>query len=723
MIRPGLHPHGCGRAASKVARLALASLFALPLFALPMFAAPARALGPYRVPVPEVRTLSNGLEVMVFQDPRVPVVQVQLRLPAGLDREAADQNGVANLTAQMLRAGTTSRDAQLFESDLGAIGGSLLASAGREYTTLSAAFLARDLEAGLELVADLAINPVFSETEFRRVAAQVGRGIQQQHQSPGTIADEQLWMMAMPGAATARPPFGTLESLGRLTREQVRAFHRDHYRPEGALLVIAGDVTPESASAAVEEWFGRWTSKGEAPASLAASAPPAGGVRIRIVDQPSPVCELRLGLATPGREASDEIARALALRVFQSVLAARTRGVAIGRDARTSFAPLCSGGVWMLGASGPPDSAAVLARRLRGELRRFLAGPAAVADVAAVRRIVRQAFPLQFEPLAALMSQWVAADRCGAPPDYFERYRDRAAALTPGELWNAARRGADMENLAIVAVGPARTLEPLLRPLGKVEVIQIDAIPGAQAAPDTTPPPTPAQQARGRELITQALTAHGGLGRLRGIGSSLVAADVKITVNGADASGTFRQLRKEPYQMVYLTSLEGFESRQILNGQDAWTMLGNDETVNVSDSIEVASLRAGFDSDLPHLLLAAADPRARVAWRGRERVEGHDAEAVEVVTAGGERRKLYLDDRHRLLAIDIAELDPAGNRAISRRLYSDYRDVNGVQWAFQEDRFLRGVRFMNLRATDVQLNVPVGDLEFAEPRAKPAEPK
>jgi zinc protease len=719
MIRPGLDPRSRGRVASMVARLALVSLFALPAFTVP-----ARALGPYRVPAPEVRTLSNGLKVMVFPDPRVPVVQVQLRLPAGLDREAADQNGVANLTALMLRAGTTSRDAQLVESNLGAIGGSFLASAGREYTTLSAAFLARDLETGLDLVSDLAINPVFPEAEFQRVGAQVGRGIQQQHQSPGTIAEEQLWMMAMPGEAAARPPFGTLESLDRLTREQVRAFHRDHYRPDGALLVIAGDVTSEGASAAVEEWFGRWTSKSEAPAApaTAPAAPPAGGVRIRIVDQPSPVCELRLGLATPGREASDEIARAFALRVFQNVLATRIGGFAIGRDARSSFAPLCSGGVWMLGASGPPDSAGVLARRLRGEMRRFLAGPAPVADLAAVRRMVRQAFPLQFEPLAALMSQWVAADRCGAPQDYFERYRDRLAALTPGELWNAARQGADMERLAIVAVGPARTLEPLLKPLGEVEVIQIDAIPGSEARPDTTPPSTPAQQARGRELITRAVTAHGGADRLRGITSSMVLADVKITVNGVDANGTLRQLRKDPYKMMYLTSLEGFESRQILNGEDAWTMVGSEETVNVSDSSEVAALRAGFDSDLPHLLLAAADPRARAAWRGRERVEGHDAEAVEVVTAGGERRKLYLGDRNLLFAIDLSELDPAGHRAIARRVYSDYRDVHGVQWPFEENRFLRGARFMNLRATDVQLNLQLNELEFARPRAKPGEP-
>jgi len=120
------------------------------------------------LPPPAERTLENGLRVIVFQRPRLPIVQVQLTVPAGAAAEPADQSGVARLTAELLRQGTTSRDARSVSDEVDRLGGSLAGSASRDYAAVSAAFLSQDLEAGIELVSDVVMNPVFPEAEFRR---------------------------------------------------------------------------------------------------------------------------------------------------------------------------------------------------------------------------------------------------------------------------------------------------------------------------------------------------------------------------------------------------------------------------------------------------------------------------------------------------------------------------------------------------------------------------
>ena len=106
---------------------------------------------------------------------------------------------------------------------------------------------------------------------------------------------------------------------------------------------------------------------------------------------------------------------------------------------------------------------------------------------------------------------------------------------------------------------------------------------------------------------------------------------------------------------------------------------------------------------------------SRVAWRGRERVGGQNAEVVEVVAPDGDRRILFLDDpNHRLVGMEQNE---AGHSA--RRLYRDFRDVNGVQWPFGEDRMLDGQRVMTLTLRRVAFNGGLTDQMFRKPGTAP----
>jgi len=716
--------------ASPPARLRAA--LAPALLALLALLPPARAAGAlFRVPAPAVRTLPNGLKVMVFPDPRLPLIQVQLRLPAGVDGEPADQNGVAHVTAQLLSQGTTSRDAEAFARELGQIGAVLIANAGREYATLACAVLARDFESGIELMADAVVNPLLPEKEFRGVVSQAALNVIQLHQNPVPTADERLWVLAFPGTSAAGPPLGKLESLGRLTRDQVRAFYRERYRPEGAALAVAGDVTPERAYAAAEEWFGRWSAKtASAPAARGASGPsgqPAEAgraARVQIVDRPTAAgCLIEIGLRVPGRAAPDELARSVAVRLFDAGLAERMARVgALGHDARSSLSLLCDVGLWTLQATAPAESAAVLTRRLTAELRRFLAAPPDSKEVAAARHRLLRGFPLAFETASALMSQWMLVDFCGLPADYFDRYRARVAALEPADLHGAVRRDADPERLAIVAVGSAKLLEPALKRLGPVEVVRLDESLEPAAGPaDLTPPPTVEQEARGRKLLAEAVAAHGGLARLKGVIASRVDASVKLFIGGGEFSGTITQVRKDPYKMVLWNRIEGLDTRQVLNGKRAWTVYAPGDSVRQADSLEVAALRSGFASDPPHLLLAVTDTNARVAARGRERIGVVSAEKVEVVTPAGEWRVLWLDAAtHRLVALDQRER-VRGVTLQARRMYRDYREVNGIAWPFEEEQLISGERLMQMNVNELQLDPVISDLDF-EPPAKRSAP-
>lgn len=664
-------------------------------------------------PVPEVRTLANGLTVAVFPDTRLPLVQIQLLVPAGSAHEATGESGIAGLTAQMLGQGTTSRSAREFAEAVEALGGTLGGNAFRDFTTVNGTFLADDFRAGLELLADAVIHPILAEDRMRLVKSQMAGSLARAAQTPQTLAEERAWSEVFPGHPLGRSPLGARGILQALTLNQIRGFHRDFFRPDGALLAIAGDVTAERAFRAVESHLGAWGGRSR---EIAIPEPPrsAGGTwRVRLVDAPGLTrAELRVGMAGPSRSASDYAALDLAVELLNAALPAT----------RARLHPLREAGLVMLAASVPVDSAGAVIRGVRAALERAAASAPEGAALETVKRRLAARQALAYETRGGWIAQWMSAAFHGLTPESPAEYGARLRGLDGAAVREAARRWLGPAGMVLVAVGPAERLRAQLEPLGSVEIIAPELsveVPALSPSTDTTPP-TEAQVARGRELAGRMVAAHGGVARLRRIHDSTMEGAVVIHAGGREFPGEFLQVRKEPMRFLFSTRIAVVYTMQGLEGDRGWSQTGERPAhIEDQDSVGVAALRSAFRSDLHHLLLMAADSTTRVAWRGRDRLEAGEADALEIVSGDGARRVLFLDPaNHRLVGMEQGE---GGHSA--RRLYSDYRDVNGIQWPFREERLLDGRPAMTLALERVAFNTGVRDERFRRPGAKPAPPR
>lgn len=670
---------------------------------------------PSGIPAPVVRTLDNGLRVAVFPIHRFALAEAQLMVPGGQTSEPAGAPGVALLTARMLTRGTTSRDEQQFADDAHRLGGTILSSASRDYATLGGAFLAADLGPGLELISDAAINPVFDETALRTVRLDAIRGAQQLRSDPGALADESLWALLFEGHPYSRPPIGTDSSLAGMTRDQIRAFHSDHYRPDGALLVIAGDVVPDTAFALAREWFGRWAGHAAAPPAAKPVTPPARS-RVRVIDVPdAPFSLVKLGVMMPGRRSDDDVPFTLALTEFGGGAFSRLQSPRVTRrvGVTSGILDLKDGGLYSFGAPASTDSVATVVDLLRGECREFVRAPVSGVDLPSVRRGSLGGFVSPLETLSGLIAQWGGMVFIGQPADALPRTVSRLSSVSADEIHGAVQRWLDPGRLAIVAVGPASQLEKQLARFGPVEIVHPPAPASLAAAGADTTAVTPDNLARGKQIVAAAIAAHGGLDSLRAIHDSVI--DMKIAMGPANlaTAGRLRQMRKEPGRMVSITDFRDFQSRQVLNGDRAWSVTG--ATLLDADSLETAGLKASYSSDLPHLLLALVEPGTRVVARGADKIMRRDADVVEVRLASGQFRRYYFDaGTHLLGGIDVFEGLP-GTGHSSRRFYAGYQAVQGIQWPFREERQVEGQQAMRIEITTVQLNPGVADKEFEKP--------
>src|SRR5260370_36409989 len=136
---------------------------------LPVSSAPAQTL---HMPPHEKYVLKNGLTVLLLEKHAVPLINLYAIVKTGAAADPEGQDGLASVTAGLLRKGTKARTAQQFAADLDYIGGAFEADAGADFSSVSAEFLTKDLARGLELFSDALLHPTFPQSEVEKLLAQ-----------------------------------------------------------------------------------------------------------------------------------------------------------------------------------------------------------------------------------------------------------------------------------------------------------------------------------------------------------------------------------------------------------------------------------------------------------------------------------------------------------------------------------------------------------------------
>src|SRR6185295_13926333 len=264
----------------------------LALLALPAAAQappPRPAVGPERPfqLAPRVeRTLPNGLRVIATKQAAIQKVSITLTVLSGFSSDPADLTGLASLTADLIQEGTKTRNSRQIRREAFGMGGSLTAAA-QDFTSINARGLSEFAPKLIDLVADVAMNPTIPEEEVAILKQQHLQQAQQQKASPQFLANR-TFRAALFGSHPYARTAETEASLGRMDRAKLVAFHRDHYRPNNAFLLIVGAIEPEAAIAAAEKSFGAWT-KGEVPAPAFTPPPSLSGRKLLFVQRPNSV--------------------------------------------------------------------------------------------------------------------------------------------------------------------------------------------------------------------------------------------------------------------------------------------------------------------------------------------------------------------------------------------------------------------------------------------------
>lgn len=437
-------------------------------------------LAPVRFPPFQEVTLPGGMTLLVVENHEQPVVSINLSFRAGAIYDAPGKEGTAELVAQLLTKGTPTRTADQIAATIEGVGGSLSASSGNDFLTVSADVLTDHAELAFELIGDVVRRATFPATELELARTQALSALALALSRPANVA-QRFFDREIYGAN----PYGrspTAESYRAITVTDVQAFAAARIRPAGALLVIAGDVTPPRARALASTAFGGWTG-----APVATAAPPAPPTKpatdILLVHRPGSVQgNIVLGNTTFRPTDPGYYAARLATQVLGG-----------GADARL-FLILREQKSWTYGAY-----ASLIRTRGIGEWRATFEGRTEVVDsalaemlhqidrmrteavpdteLANVKGYLVGSFPLTIETPQQIASVVADARLLGLPADYVRTYRDRLQAVTAAQVQAAAERTYRRDALSIVVVGDGLQLYEPLRAIAPVRIVDVDGNP------------------------------------------------------------------------------------------------------------------------------------------------------------------------------------------------------------------------------------------------------
>jgi zinc protease len=199
---------------------------------------------------------------MVMPNPTADIVAARLFVRAGSLRDPRDRWGVSHLLSSVITRGTLTRSAQAIAEQVETLGANFGADSAPDYSVFSFKTVGEDFEPILALAAEIMRSPSFPDTELALERRLTLQSIQTRQEQPFSLALGQLRAALYGDHPYAQLGPGPAESVAHLTRAHLQTYYEQHFRPEGTVLSIAGNLSPEMALALAERYFGDWQGLG-----------------------------------------------------------------------------------------------------------------------------------------------------------------------------------------------------------------------------------------------------------------------------------------------------------------------------------------------------------------------------------------------------------------------------------------------------------------------------
>jgi zinc protease len=440
--------------------LARALGLACLVIAIAAFARPSLAIQIQRV-------AADGIEAWLVEDHANPIIAVRFAFRgSGAASDPRDKPGLARMASALLDEGAGDLDSQAFQGRLDDLAIRLgfdtdLDNFGGSFETP-----ARHRDVAFELMRLALTQPRFDPEAIARIRGQLEAHLRSQQEDPDWEANRRLWATVFPNHPYGRPVEGTLDSLPRIDREDLRRFATERPARDRLVLGVVGDITPAELVELLRATFGALPAKA-APADVAEAAVTLdGGVHITETDVP----QSAVAFAQGGLKREDP--RFYSLTVLNQILGGggltsrlfeevrEKRGLVY--SVQTGLVPLAHAALVLGGAGTANERVADTIRVIREQWRRIAAGGVGADELADSKTYLTGSFPLRLSGSGRIAALLVSMQLDNLGIDYLDRRNALIEAVTLEDVNTLARELLAPDKLTFIIAGQP-TVDPPAR--------------------------------------------------------------------------------------------------------------------------------------------------------------------------------------------------------------------------------------------------------------------
>jgi zinc protease len=429
------------------------------------------------------KTLPNGLRVIVTRQNVVPKLTVMLTVLSGYASDPPELTGLASMTADLVQEGTKARTSKQIRRDVFGMGGSLSSTVSQDYSTLTVRGLSEFSTRLVDLLAEVATTPTLPADELAIMKQQHLQVVEQNKSSPQFLSN-QTFRRALFGDHPYARTSESAASVNAIDRAKIEAFHRTHYRPNNAFVLIVGAVEPDAAIAAVEKAFGGWT-RAEVPSPSFPPPPPTSGRKVLFVQRPNSIqSSISVGNLAVKRSDPHWYELTLANTIFGGAFNSR-----IIRNIReekgytyspgSSLTGFADAGFYRFSADVRNEVTGATLTEVFKEIDALRNEGSDGKELQGGKAYVRGIFPVQTATQNGLANVLNSVYVFGLPKDYPETFRSKIEAVTPAQVKSGAAALLGSENSVIAIVGDYTKVKDQLGAFKNITFLDLDGKPTA----------------------------------------------------------------------------------------------------------------------------------------------------------------------------------------------------------------------------------------------------
>jgi predicted Zn-dependent peptidase len=435
----------------------------------------------FNPPEPERLVLDNGMVVYLLEDHELPLITVNAMIRSGTWLDPADKIGLAAMTGAVMRTGGSARQsADEIDDELERMATTISISFGKESGSASLDVLKKDFPRGLQILADLLRRPAFEPSRLELARLQAIEGIRRRQDNPGSVTSREFAKLLY-GAAHPSAREATVESVARITRDDLISFHQATVQPNGIILGVTGDFDKATLLAQLRDVFGDWT-KGSVPVLNIPDVPPAEAATpaVRFINKDTSQTHVRMGHLSIKETDPDYVALAIAndilgggsfrSRLFNDVRTKRGLAYSVGSAFR---AGTHDQGIWYLRAETKLPSTQEVVNRFVANIERLRQEPVSDAELEEAKEAYVNSFVFSFTSAASIVNRFMDLEYDGLPKDWLQQIRAKVIQLTREDILRAAQKHLQPDRLRLLAVGSGETLQKVLASFGEVKEIRL----------------------------------------------------------------------------------------------------------------------------------------------------------------------------------------------------------------------------------------------------------